>query len=709
MELAEAVSCAVRVEPFLLRRMRLEVLRGIDAGAEADVWLSELVQTRSPEGVVFYAEVADFLRRRMCKRRPEQFQLAWSLIRESHAHLPQGIQLEEEIAYLSADPDPDALGAIDDLLKRAAKTLVTGTGREGLTNWAARALPHLPERVQRLEGARMLASASYLRLARQLPVADADRKEPMPAWMAWILPSNLANTHVRVRLVSDGIELALAISGENTIAVPDITPCLVEISWQENGRDEVRQVSLMPGDRTVVQAPARDFRIGTVLGERFRLAEKQKKTEEPKMEPPAVKTCFVVMAFGKKTDYQTGRVLDLDKSYRNIIRPAVESAGMRCLRADEIQHAGNINLPMYEWLMKADVVVADLSTYNPGAFYELGIRHALRPYHTVVIAEDKMIFPFDLGHIAIRTYHHMGDGIDFSEVERMRSDLANAIKILDGNPEPDSPVYVFLSGLQPPYLQDSSGQAPPAPPRRAEKTENPTVRTLMDQADEAMSRSDFAAAKSLLSAAKNMLPGDYYVVQKLALATYKTKLPTPLDALREARGMLAELSPDTSTDAETLGLWGAVHKRIWDLTSDPAMLDAAIDAYEKGFYLKRDYYNGINYAFILNVRAKQSPPAESVADFVVAQRVRRKVIGICEALLSKSESESDRYWILSTLAEAWFGVGDRRKSEEVLERASAVAAAQWMRDTTAEQLKRLEELLADSPLDRAGLSSPAAT
>jgi hypothetical protein len=62
---------------------------------------------------------------------------------------------------------------------------------------------------------------------------------------------------------------------------------------------------------------------------------------------------------------------------------------------------------MYEWLMKADVVVADLPL-TIRAFYELGIRHALRPYHTVVIAEDKMIFPFDLGHIAIRTYQHGG-------------------------------------------------------------------------------------------------------------------------------------------------------------------------------------------------------------------------------------------------------------------------------------------------------------
>src|ERR1700676_3251413 len=43
-------------------------------------------------------------------------------------------------------------------------------------------------------------------------------------------------------------------------------------------------------------------------------------------ETPAeiTRTCFVVMGFGKKTDFETGRTLDLDKSYRNIIKPAVE-------------------------------------------------------------------------------------------------------------------------------------------------------------------------------------------------------------------------------------------------------------------------------------------------------------------------------------------------------------------------------------------------
>lgn len=139
-------------------------------------------------------------------------------------------------------------------------------------------------------------------------------------------------------------------------------------------------------------------------------------------------TCFVVMGFGKKTDFETGRTLDLDKSYQNLIKPAVEAAGLKCIRADEIVHSGLIDVPMYEQLLKADVVVADLSTSNKNAFYELGIRHALRPYTTVIIAEDGIkAFPFDINHVVIRQYHHMGEDIGFSEVMRFRTMLTQAI------------------------------------------------------------------------------------------------------------------------------------------------------------------------------------------------------------------------------------------------------------------------------------------
>ena len=67
---------------------------------------------------------------------------------------------------------------------------------------------------------------------------------------------------------------------------------------------------------------------------------------------------------------------------------------------------------MYEQLLNADVVVADLSTSNKNAFYELGVRHALRPYTTVVIAEDGIkTFPFDVNHVAVRACHKISVSI----------------------------------------------------------------------------------------------------------------------------------------------------------------------------------------------------------------------------------------------------------------------------------------------------------
>src|SRR5215468_1254407 len=182
-------------------------------------------------------------------------------------------------------------------------------------------------------------------------------------------------------------------------------------------------------------------------------------------------TCFVVMGFGKKTDFETGRVLDLDQSYINLIKPAVEAAGLKCVRADEIVHSGLIDVPMYQQLLHADVVIADLSTANRNAFYELGVRHALRPYTTIIIAEDgiKPPFPFDLNHVAIRMYHHLGEDIGVSEAASFGAKLKEAItEILSKSPpDSDSPVYTFLDGLkvvaQGEQTQASTGAAAAAP------------------------------------------------------------------------------------------------------------------------------------------------------------------------------------------------------------------------------------------------------
>jgi hypothetical protein len=418
----------------------------------------------------------------------------------------------------------------------------------------------------------------------------------------------------------------------------------------------------------------------------------------------AKQTCFVVMGFGKKTDFQTGRVLDLDKTYRNIIKPAAEAAGLECVRADEIKHSGIIDVPMYEQLLKADVVVADLSTSNCNACYELGVRHALKPFTTIIIAESQFKYPFDFSHIAIRSYTHLGDGIDFDEVVSFRGKLQDAIQTIAGQPTNDSPVYEFLR-IKPPQVATAMDDAPriEAPVAAPGAVPAETVSALMTQVDAAFRRNDFGTAKGLLLGVKALLPTDSYVIQKLALATYKSQDPTALDALKAAREVLVQLDPRGSNDTETLGLWGAIHKGIWERTLDTNQLTESIFAYEKGFYLKNDYYNGINLAYLLNLRAALpgAKVADSIADFVLAERTRRSVLTICRSLLDSEKDRGkplpDHYWIAATLGEALFGLGDRDEANKVLDDAYAKADAKWMADSTREQIGKLDKHLQGFP------------
>lgn len=468
-------------------------------------------------------------------------------------------------------------------------------------------------------------------------------------------------------------------------------------------------------------------------------------------------TCFVVMGFGKKTDFETGKVFDLDKSYRNMIKPAVEAAGLVCIRADEIVHSGLIDVPMYEQLLNADVVVADLSTSNKNAFYELGVRHALRPFTTIIIAEDGIkTFPFDVNHIAVRQYHHLGEDIGFDEVMRFRKLLTDAIvSIQEKNPhDKDSPVYTFINGLTPPAIaviqatiqaavdnnkannalgitEKYASLAGSGASSNEDLNEAITHSVLMQQVDEAQNKGDWATAKALLTVVRQMIkdevkrkqematvpvmaqPEDPYLLQRLALITYKSKLPTEKEALLEADNLLHSLNPSVSNDTETLGLWGSVHKRLHELTNEANYLDEAIRAYERGFYIKNDYYNGINFAFLLNARAVNATDrAEAITDFVCAQRTRKEVLEICEQLLKQykmpdkdacpAKAMADYlngwYWIKATMAEANLGLDDEVKANEILAEAYGKAPYTWMKTSTEEQLAKLKLMLEKSPL-----------
>jgi hypothetical protein len=464
--------------------------------------------------------------------------------------------------------------------------------------------------------------------------------------------------------------------------------------------------------------------------------------------PSERKRCFVVMGFGIKTDYATGRKLDLDKSYRLLIKPVVEGKNLECIRADEIRHSGTIDVPMYQELLMADVVVADLSTANPNALYELGIRHALRPQTTIVISENKLSYPFDLNHVLITSYTHLGDAIDFDEVMRFREVLGKTLEAVLQEQKTDSPVYTFLHQLVPPSLGTQTAQAVQqagealAQASQAIAEAAPSVQTLdpaqqdatlamlIEQGEQAINHDQLVTAKAMFTAALQLFKGrtavgamthDPYLIQRLVLATYKARQPDELSALKEAMQLLDQLGPKDSNDPETVGLAGAIEKRLFDRGQGEEHLNRAIWYYARGYFLRDDWYNGINLAYLLNVRTDTGldlTKEDKIADLVWANRIRREVLALCaqdvQAIRErkqrtatesaeigsvevkehqKARDVEQEFWCLATQAEAYFGLGDLEAYEKTRSELQALSHADWMIGTFEAQVERLSTLL----------------
>jgi hypothetical protein len=209
-----------------------------------------------------------------------------------------------------------------------------------------------------------------------------------------------------------------------------------------------------------------------------------------------------------------------------------------------------------------------------------------------------------------------------------------------------------------------------------------------------MRDSRFTDAIKLWREARDSAGKDDYIVQQLALATYKSKEPDAERALRKAGVILEYLKPRASFDPETLGLWAAVHKRLFELTKESAALEEALFALERGFFIKLDYYNGINLAFMLDTKAATSDVKTKAELHGVARYVRRKVKNVCDKALEVPDiTDDDKYWILATLYETYVGLGQEDEALRWKGESERVAKAGWMSETTENQVAKLRALL----------------
>lgn len=163
------------------------------------------------------------------------------------------------------------------------------------------------------------------------------------------------------------------------------------------------------------------------------------------------KRCFVVMGYGIRPDLSSGKKINLDRVYLDIIKPVVTTCGYECIRGDEVLDSGLIDESMYYGILESDLVVADISTLNPNAIYELGVRHGVRRFRTIIMMESKDQFFFDLNHNRTITYaYHRKDAKFLAEAEKVKARLKGVIESIEANEQIDSPLYKFVNDLQEP-------------------------------------------------------------------------------------------------------------------------------------------------------------------------------------------------------------------------------------------------------------------
>lgn len=151
---------------------------------------------------------------------------------------------------------------------------------------------------------------------------------------------------------------------------------------------------------------------------------------------------FIIRGFGKKKD-STGKEFDFDRVQAELIEPAMHRCQLVGGTTATEEDSGNIREDMFAMIIEADVVICDITVHNANVFYELGVRHALRKKHTVLIRGEGSAdtTPFDLATDRYMAY-------DIANPAASVDKLASALgKTLHSERDTDSPIFLLLPTL----------------------------------------------------------------------------------------------------------------------------------------------------------------------------------------------------------------------------------------------------------------------
>jgi hypothetical protein len=254
---------------------------------------------------------------------------------------------------------------------------------------------------------------------------------------------------------------------------------------------------------------------------------------------------FIIRPFGTKNE------INFDEVEQKLIDPALNRLEITGRTTMEIRRQGNIRLDMFQRLLTADLVIADISIQNANVYYELGVRHALRGKHTFMIrargADIKTDeVPFDLKTDRYLTY----DGADPSaSVEDLYLGLRQTIN----SESADSPVFQMLPDLD---EQDRSRFLP-------------IPRDFREEVERATQKKEVGDLELLADEAR----GFEWEVEGLRLVG---RAQFNLKAFEGARASWEAVRKQDALDVEANTLLGTVYQRLGDLTSSDQALQRVL-------------------------------------------------------------------------------------------------------------------------------------
>jgi hypothetical protein len=420
--------------------------------------------------------------------------------------------------------------------------------------------------------------------------------------------------------------------------------------------------------------------------------------------------CFVVMPFGVKPDGRGGSV-DFDAVYEKLIVPAVREAELEPLRADQELVGGLIHKPMFERLVLADYAIADLTTANANVFYELGVRHAVRPYSTVLVCADVARTPFDLAPDRVLPYGLDGQGKP-ADSDRDRAVLVRALRAAR-EAATDSPVFQLIDDLPTPQIdrlktdvfREQAAYSVDVKARLARARTSPkndradAIRGIEREVGppedvEAGILVDLLLSYRAAEAWKDMIR----LAEAMPEPVRRTVLVREQYSFalnRDGRGddaerVLLEVLDDHGPSSETLGLLGRVHKDRWKAERGGSPLraaghlDKAIDAYRRGFEADwRDAYPGVNAVTLMEIRDPGGSEQQQLVPVVRYANRRRLESGVAD------------YWDHATRLELGVVARDREEASAGARAALAAVRESWEPQSTADNLALIREARGD--------------